>query len=72
MAYDFNYRFFQDSKSLRAIVGRYAVSNWTTQTTNNNEWDSVTWSPELGLFCAVSSTGLGNRVMTSLPLKSCL
>jgi hypothetical protein len=25
----------------------------------------VTWAKELGLFCAVSDTGTGNRVMTS-------
>jgi hypothetical protein len=29
-----------------------------------NSWDSVTWSPELGLFAAVSTDGT-NRVMTS-------
>ncbi|HMO30873.1 hypothetical protein, partial [Enterovirga sp.] len=28
-------------------------------------WVSVCWSAELGLFCAVATTGTGNRVMTS-------
>lgn len=28
-------------------------------------WRSVAWAPELGLFCAISDTGAGNRVMTS-------
>jgi len=35
-----------------------------TSATDNN-WRSVTWSPELGLFAAVSDNGTGNRVMTS-------
>ena len=32
---------------------------------NNNQWTSMCWSPSLNLFAAVSSTGTGNRVMTS-------
>lgn len=28
-------------------------------------WTSITWSPELGLFCAVSSDGSGQQAMTS-------
>jgi hypothetical protein len=31
----------------------------------NNEWRSITWSAELGLFCAVAQTGTNTRVMTS-------
>ncbi|MFT4075849.1 MAG: DUF2793 domain-containing protein [Asticcacaulis sp.] len=31
----------------------------------DNNWQSVCWSPELGLFCAVANSGTGNRVMTS-------
>jgi hypothetical protein len=31
----------------------------------NNIWNSVCWSKELNLFCAVASSGTGNRVMTS-------
>jgi hypothetical protein len=44
-----------------------AVSTWTTRTTPvNNEWRSVCWSPELGIFVAVAEiVGTGNRVMTS-------
>lgn len=30
----------------------------------DNYWQAVCWSPELSLFCAVASTGVGNRVMT--------
>ncbi len=30
-----------------------------------NSWYSVCWSAELGIFCAISYTGTGNRVMTS-------
>jgi hypothetical protein len=39
--------------------------NWTTRSTNNNNWHSVTWAPELGLLVAVAYSGTGNRVMTS-------
>ena len=39
---------------------------WTTRTSAaDNDWLGVAWSPELSLFAAVSSTGVGNRVMTS-------
>ncbi|CAM3232518.1 DUF2793 domain-containing protein [Asticcacaulis taihuensis] len=31
----------------------------------DNGWRSLCWSAERGLFCAVSETGTGNRVMTS-------
>jgi len=31
----------------------------------DNNWVSVCWSPELSLFCAVASSGTGDRVMTS-------
>jgi len=42
------------------------VSTWTTRTSSsNNSWQSVCWAPELSLFCAVSITGTGDRVMTS-------
>lgn len=45
--------------------GVAAVSSWSTRTVVNNAWRSVCWSPELGIFVAVSSTGTGNRAMTS-------
>ena len=32
---------------------------------NTNQWNSICWSNGLNLFVAVSSTGTGNRVMTS-------
>jgi hypothetical protein len=39
---------------------------WTIRVSAaDNSWSSVCWSPERGLFCAVSYTGTGNRVMTS-------
>ncbi len=39
---------------------------FTTRTSAaDNDWLSVCWSPELGLFCAVAYSGTGNRVMTS-------
>jgi hypothetical protein len=40
--------------------------NWSTQASPaDNTWNSVCWSPELRLFCAVAGSGTGNRVMTS-------
>ncbi|MFW6121292.1 MAG: hypothetical protein ACOC80_10410, partial [Petrotogales bacterium] len=49
-------------KILRNII----ISNWTTRTSAaDNDWYSVCWSPDLGLFCAVSWNGTGDRVMTS-------
>ena len=30
-----------------------------------NSWTCVEWSPELGIFCAIASSGTNNRVMTS-------
>jgi len=40
--------------------------SWSVQASAaDNNWNSVCWSPERGLFCAVASTGIGNRVMTS-------
>jgi hypothetical protein len=46
-------------------LGTRAVSTWTTRVTPSNSWFGVCWSPELGLFCAVATSGTGNRVMTS-------
>src|SRR3990172_2689119 len=38
--------------------------NWTIRTSAaDNNWRSVCWSPELGLFAAVAISGTGNRVM---------
>ncbi len=45
--------------------GDKAVSIWTTRTTNSNNWNAVCWSPKLGIFCAVATSGTNNRVMTS-------
>jgi len=40
--------------------------NWTIRSSAaDNDWHSIAWSPELGLFAAVSENGTGNRVMTS-------
>ena len=47
-------------------LGTRAVSTWTTRTAAaSNSWFNICWSPELGIFCAVSPDGSGNRVMTS-------
>jgi hypothetical protein len=42
--------------------------NWTLRTSPaDNGWIFVDWSPQLGLFVAIASTGVGtgDRVMTS-------
>jgi len=40
---------------------------WTARTSAaDNQWIGIAWSPELGLFCATSFNGSGNRVMTSV------
>lgn len=50
------------SKSL----GIRAVSAWANKTAaTTTAWNSVCWSAELGIFCAVASSGTANRVMTS-------
>ena len=52
--------FYNDSGD----AGRF----WKVRTSAaDNSWLSVTWAPSLNLFCAVASTGTGNRVMTSQP-----
>jgi hypothetical protein len=44
----------------------YVASNWITRTSAaNNDWRQIVWSPQLGIFVAVASSGTGNRVMTS-------
>lgn len=46
----------------------YEARTWAAQGTNDNNWTSVAWNG--ALFVAVSSTGTGNRVMTSPDGKS--
>ena len=56
------------SHSLWSLLCRTSMAgrNWTIRTSAaDNSWYSVCWSPELGLFVAVASSGTGNRVMTS-------
>ena len=51
---------------IRSLSAAPFLSRWTTRTSAaDNNWLGVTWSPELGLFCAVASSGTGDRVMTS-------
>jgi len=40
--------------------------NWTIIVVSLNAWNSVAWSPQLSLLCAVADSGTGNRVMTSV------
>jgi hypothetical protein len=46
----------------RFVTGRTWLISITPA---DNDWQDVTYAPELGLFAAVASTGTGNRVMTS-------
>jgi hypothetical protein len=44
---------------------------WTTRSNAvDNDWTSICWSSELGLFCTVSNTGSGDRVMTTKKIKN--
>ena len=41
-------------------------TNWTIRVSpEDNDWRGIAWSPELGLFAAVATTGTDDRVMTS-------
>jgi len=53
------------NKRIASTIGVESVKTWTARSASEaNSWNSVTWSPELGLFVAVSSSGT-NQVMTS-------
>jgi hypothetical protein len=44
----------------------YPALSWTARTSAaDNSWNGVCWSSDLSLFCAVASSGTGNRVQTS-------
>ena len=69
----FNKRLGAEDIESTAMEPNVAAANYITQGFNNwtykniseaNTWVATTWSPELGLFCAVSLDGT-NRVMTS-------
>ena len=54
--------------SLAQRLGRIANGFGTfaiRPTVVDNNWRSICWSPELGIYVAVGDTGTGNRVMTS-------
>ena len=41
-------------------------AGFVTQTSSDNyAWNGIAWAPALGLFCAVATSGTGERVMTS-------
>lgn len=57
---------FRSPKLASPTLALESIQAWRTRTpAANHEWTSVAWSPELGLFVAVSRTGSTNRVMTS-------
>jgi hypothetical protein len=48
------------------MAGYWARQPWTIRTSAaNNQWRGHCWSPDVGLFVAVSWSGAGDRVMTS-------
>lgn len=52
--------------AVKRVAGNVAANAFVAETSAaDNDWSGVCWSPELALFCAVSYTGTGNRVMTS-------
>jgi hypothetical protein len=57
----------RDGRPGNAVLRNHvAGAPWISSVSGaNNNWRSVCWSPELGLFCAVASSGSSNRVMTS-------
>ena len=52
-----------------AVAGSVMTSTdgvtWTVRVSPSNEWRSIVWAPELGIFAAIAQTGSSNRVMTS-------
>eukprot|EP01031_Cornospumella_fuschlensis_P043903 gene43903-53679_t len=54
------------SQGIRHNIELQDTLSWTSRTTPvDNQWRGICWSPDLGLFVAVSLSGSGNRVMTS-------
>lgn len=55
------------SKSIYITSQTPDFTTWATRQPNSNihSWRNITWSPQLGIFCAVATTGTGGRVMTS-------
>ena len=54
-------------ESFGGMAGYWARQPWTARSSAaDNNWNSVCWSKEVGLFVAVANSGTGNRVMTQL------
>ncbi len=58
------------SGTSNVIVTSGNMVTWTDRTTTNSSiysqnWTSLAWSQELGIYCAISSSGTGYRVMIS-------
>jgi hypothetical protein len=53
-------------EALQARISTLSVRVWIQRSSAaDNNWTSVAWAPELGLFVAVANTGTGDRVMSS-------
>lgn len=52
-------------KILQFVRSQVLGNTDLTSVFTGRRWSGVAWSPELGLFCVVSFTGTGNRVVTS-------
>ncbi|NDD52721.1 hypothetical protein EBZ39_02375, partial [bacterium] len=65
-AYTVNLQTLSNRARTSRATANNAVSSWTTRASAaSNTWSGVVWSPELGLFVAVSSSGTSDGVMTS-------
>ena len=65
--YSFGSNPVQRNAFTNKTLGGVAVSSWSSSSSGVfNRWQSICWSEELGIFCAVAESGIGNRVMTSL------
>ena len=60
------------SPGATGVIGTIAGINWNAGVSAaDNDWRSLTFDPQTGLFLSVASSGTGNRVMTSRSAHAC-
>lgn len=52
------------NSTIESLLGRFVSLSNTDTNVNNNTWRSICWSPQLGIFAAVSNSS-GNKVAIS-------
>ena len=57
-----SYHFRPDIHGRNIVTAQSFISRVSAE---DNNWNAIAWSPELGLFAAVSASGTNDRVMTS-------